>query len=61
MKLVKDFYACLPGQYYPQTFAAGTDCPSELLDIAKSLNLVESEKPKDAKSVKPAKPAKATK
>ena len=55
MKLIKDFYACLPGEIYPQTFAAGTDCPSELVEIAKSLNLISIEEPKSVKAAKNAK------
>lgn len=48
MKLNSDFYAVLPGEIYPQTFAAGTDCPPALVEVAQSLGLVEQKAVKKA-------------
>lgn len=58
MKLKKDFYACLPGNVYPETFVAGTECPQELLSIAKSLDIIKTE---DKAEEKPAREKRAKK
>lgn len=47
MKLVKDLKACLPGEIYPRTFAAGEECPKELEKTARALDALEVPKQKD--------------
>lgn len=41
VKLEKDLFAVKPGEVYPQLYVAGTDCPAELVDIAKEIGVLE--------------------
>ncbi len=42
--LTEDFFAALPGEVYPQTFAKGSVCPEPLEVIARSLGIIEAPK-----------------
>lgn len=41
MKLTKPLYGVPLGEVYPRWFAAGDDCPENLIEAAKSIEAVE--------------------
>ena len=51
--LKHDFTGVRKGQIYPETFEAGTECPDELVNAARSINAVADEKkaPKQNKAI----------
>ena len=44
MKLTKDVVGVIAGEIYPRTFAAGTECPDDLVDAAQSAGAIDVEK-----------------
>lgn len=42
MKLKGELVGVPEGEVYPQTFAAGTDCPPELVEAALELGVLET-------------------
>lgn len=45
----KEFRGVRDGEIYPETFQPGDECPPELLDAAKSLEVLEAPEPADPK------------
>ena len=45
----KEFRGVRDGEIYPETFQPGDECPPELLDAAKSLEVLEVAEPADPK------------
>lgn len=44
MKFSQEFTGVVDGEIYPRLFAPGEDCPPELLDAAKSVGAVRTDK-----------------
>lgn len=45
----KEFRGVRDGEIYPETFQPGDECPPELLDAAKSLEVLDVPEPADPK------------
>lgn len=59
MKLAKDFECVPDGEIYPRVLPAGSECPAELVDAARSLGLLaETAEAAPVVTEKPGKPAK---
>ena len=58
--LKHDLVGVRKGQIYPETFKAGTECPEELLDAARSINAVAGKKAPENKAMKKAPETKGT-
>ena len=44
MKFSQEFTGVIAGEIYPRVFAPGEDCPPELLEAAKSVGAVRTDK-----------------
>lgn len=55
--LKHDLVGVREGKVYPEVFKAGTECPEELLDAARSINAIENTKPEKAPKTKAVKAA----
>lgn len=60
-KLSKDLFAVIPGEVYPKLFEAGTECPKELVELAKSIGVLEMKSAPENKAIKSAPENKAMK